>query len=89
MTSWPPLEKHVFVNVHIEYDAFDSVQSVSLPLSNRYEEINQIIDYLQREQNIPVYFTDMRVSANDSLKSFDSTGIEHFRHIEGDIESYI
>ncbi len=89
MTSWPPFEKQFYVNFHIEYDAFGSVHYVSLPLSNRYEELNQIITYLQHEQNIPVYFTDIKLSVDDSFKNFDSTEIEHFRQIEGNIESYI
>lgn len=71
--------------MHVEYAPNNTIRYIHLPLSNRYEEINTIISYLQNEQNLPIFFTDIRISATDSVDTEDFYLID----FEGNLQSYV
>lgn len=77
--------KKFYVHIHLEYAPNDTVRYIHLPLSNRYEEINTILSYLQNEQNIPIYCTDVRMSTADSIDTEDFYKIT----FEGDVQSFV
>src|SRR5699024_2762173 len=90
-TSKPRMQFEFSVNIHLEYKENDETHYVSMPLASQYEQLNKLITYLQEEQQIPVYYSHVRMTKKESTQPVTSLDPVNFELIEfnGDLKGYV
>jgi len=76
------------VNIHVKYMKDHQDHFVSLTHYDGYNEINEIISYLQDEKGIPVYFTSFYGVSKKDLEELENQEVIQIE-FNNDIKSYI
>src|SRR5699024_4137570 len=80
----PRIKFEFSINIHLEFKVNNETQFVSMPLANRYQELNKIFSYLQDDKNIPIYFNKEKIKIKESRQPFETLDTHTFERIEFD-----
>src|SRR5699024_7722281 len=84
------INKHfkTVVNIHLQYVKDEKKQFVSFTHYDGYDEVNEIISYLQDKKDIPIYYTSLNGVDKKDLEELPYQKLELIE-FNNDIKSYI
>ena len=83
------LVKKVYdINLLLEYEEYDVTHYIHMTGTNRYNDVNKIISFLQHTYDLPIYVTPYKVGKNETMNPQEHDDFEKI-HFSGDVHSII
>lgn len=77
-----------YMSIHILYNEKEGKKYISVYALDGYEDISGLINYLEKEQNIPIYYATARQGLGQELNDLESLGNANLITFSGDLKDY-